>query len=612
MFPKNGAVVFVDAQRSDPLGGIFNIADHFEHTVFIHVHERRFAEAPARGEFGGIGHHERKPVEEVALEIVGEQGGRPGAEDPAVLSGDDLFFSVAGNVARADVKGPVAIVECGLGNPDQLRQVIVHQCVVIIDRGDLVGAVGIKIIDEKATRISVHKRNLKVLGVEQFAIGVQIELQLFVLVGAIERDRGDKRIGGKSGFGKRAERAEIVGPVIERNTCGEVGRLNRHGAMGVAPEARLQFNVIAATHNRQCGIFDPVHADEACVQRFVEHPVHIDAARAELAGILRILGAVEHMGVAGRFHHPLIEVGVQSGILRRQQRHRARRRRAGHARAVEHHEIVGDHIARRLTERGALQRENIGAVRGNIGVRSVITVIRPVIIPIKRIDRKCPAIRRWIHRRGRIAISRRGHKNDPVGHREIDRFLQRLLPRPAAPAVVDDARAVFHRVHNRRDRIGGVAAAIAQKLQRHNTCVRIDPANAVVVIRLSGNRSRHMGSVRTALGLTVDRVAVVVIEIVTEHIVGIAVVIVIDSIARNFAGVLPHPVGDVLMGVVHPRIDDGHNDLIRWKLFSRRGLVPRFGPIHIGIDQPVGAGERPVVDQVNRLAGIVERKEFVQ
>ena len=69
-------------------------------------------------------------------------------------------------------------------------------------------------------------------------------------------------------------------------------------------------------------------------------------------------------------------------------------------------------------------------------------------------------------------------------------------------------------------------------------------------------------------------------------IIHIAVAVIINSVARNFAGIHPHVVGQVFMQIVHARINDRDNHFA-----GARGDVPRFlrqnGARHIVVICPL-------------------------
>ena len=95
----------------------------------------------------------------------------------------------------------------------------------------------------------------------------------------------------------------------------------------------------------------------------------------------------------------------------------------------------------------------------------------------------------------------------------------------------------------------------------------------------------------------VHRVVVVGVEIPAAHVVDEAVVVVINAVAGDFAGVDGDVLGEVGVGPIHAGID--HADDHRGGAVSG---IPGFEHIHVGIG---GA-----VDAVDRLAGVVETVEF--
>ncbi len=299
---------------------------------------------------------------------------------------------------------------------------------------------------------------------------------------------------------------------------------------------------------------------------------------------------------------------MQAGVFGDEQRHRARCGRTGHAGSVEDHKIVADDIAGVLGIGCALGGENIGTVRREVGVVAVVRVISLVIVPIHGVDRNDAAIGRRIEAGRGIAVARCGHKHHVIGHCVINGGLHRRAPGAAAPAVVEHRRAVIHRVNDGGDGIGGIAAVFPEKFERHDFGVRVGPANAVVVVRFGGNRSGHMRTVCAALILNIHRVAIAVIKIHAVDIVRPAVSVVVDSIAGDLAGVRPHLIGEVEMGVVHTGINDGYDNLVGREI----RLLPRFEPVHIGIGERVGSIHRAAVQHIDRLAGVVEREHLFE
>ena len=100
-----------------------------------------------------------------------------------------------------------------------------------------------------------------------------------------------------------------------------------------------------------------------------------------------------------------------------------------------------------------------------------------------------------------------------------------------------------------------------------------------------------------AVVVLVHRVVVVGVEIPAAHVVDEAVVVVVDAVAGDFAGVDGDVVGEVGVRPIHAGIN--HGDDHRGGAVSG---VPSFEHIHVGIG---GA-----VDAVDGLAGVVERVEF--
>jgi hypothetical protein len=75
-------------------------------------------------------------------------------------------------------------------------------------------------------------------------------------------------------------------------------------------------------------------------------------------------------------------------------------------------------------------------------------------------------------------------------------------------------------------------------------------------------------------------IAVVVEEVVAVDVVDEAVVVVINAVAGDLAGVDPDVGGEVGMGVIDAGVDDGHDDVA-----AAGGAVPGLGCVDVGVER---------------------------
>ena len=95
-------------------------------------------------------------------------------------------------------------------------------------------------------------------------------------------------------------------------------------------------------------------------------------------------------------------------------------------------------------------------------------------------------------------------------------------------------------------------------LQAHHLAVESDACHAVVVI-LRGDYSGNMGSV----AVVIHRVVVVSDEVPAVVVIYVAVTVVINSVAGDFACVYPYIVSYIYMIIVHARVYDCDYDIAR-------------------------------------------------
>ena len=138
--------------------------------------------------------------------------------------------------------------------------------------------------------------------------------------------------------------------------------------------------------------------------------------------------------------------------------------------------------------------------------------------------------------------------------------LQRILHQnggcTAAEGHVDDIRAVFVGVADRFCNITVVEiAACHTGLDGHNGSVVSNTNNTNVVVG-GGDDTGNMGTVT----LIVHGAASVCHSIVAVVVIHIAVAIIIPAVIRDFTGVDPDVILQILVGIVHTGIDNGNDD----------------------------------------------------
>ena len=163
----------------------------------------------------------------------------------------------------------------------------------------------------------------------------------------------------------------------------------------------------------------------------------------------------------------------------------------------------------------------------------------------------------------------------------LDGIVQGLRESPAeSPAVVRDLRAVGDRVIQRQYRIVRVATALrVEKLQRHDLGIPVDAGDADAVVADGGDGSRHVRSVI----VVVERITVVVGEVVSVDIVDEAIAVVVDSVVGNFIRIDPHVCREIDVTIIDSRVDHRHDGLAA---ADRR--IPGFRRIDVGVDRAVG------------------------
>ena len=199
-----------------------------------------------------------------------------------------------------------------------------------------------------------------------------------------------------------------------------------------------------------------------------------------------------------------------------------------------------------------------------------------------------------------IAVAGGGDNDDTLGLSELDRHLDGIERRAGqarlgAEADIDDVGSVAHGVTDACGDTAGVAAAVVAKhADVHDRRARGHTGDANIVDPGAGDPS-HMGAVEVVRSVKEQRV--VVDEVPAITVVDIAVGVVVDAVATDFARVGPSRLGEVRVAEVDAGVEhcDDHT------LASRRG-GPGVGDIDVGIGDRTRT--RPVVLQAPLLAEI--------
>ena len=121
---------------------------------------------------------------------------------------------------------------------------------------------------------------------------------------------------------------------------------------------------------------------------------------------------------------------------------------------------------------------------------------------------------------------------------------------------------------------GGTTTIGGQKLKSHDPCVPVYTCGTYSVVSYSTNGASHMGS----MALVIKGICIVVGKVVAINIICVAIAIVVDTIACDFASIAPHVCCKVLVVVVNACIDNSDDGS------AGSGIdVPSFGSIDISI-----------------------------
>ena len=208
----------------------------------------------------------------------------------------------------------------------------------------------------------------------------------------------------------------------------------------------------------------------------------------------------------------------------------------------------------------------------------------------------------------RTVVPRCGHEEDPRGTAGIDRVEEILVESAAAPAVVRHSHVhAVHLAHHRGivDGTNGIGrrsgAAGGEELEAHEGHVPADPHHARAVVAGCSDGAGHVRSVV----VVVHRIAVVVHEVVSVHIVHEAVGVIVHAVTGDLARVGPDVAGQIDVGPIDSSVDDAHHDRA-----TAGGAIPGFWGIDVGIDNAAGLPD--VMEAVEpRILRVVRRGRHV-
>ena len=205
------------------------------------------------------------------------------------------------------------------------------------------------------------------------------------------------------------------------------------------------------------------------------------------------------------------------------------------------------------------------------------------------------------------AVARCGDERDAHIAVRSDGVLEhRRCSGAAAPTVVgdDDVDAVIpphHRgVVERGDGPAGVAdAVVVLEPQRHDGDLPVDPRDAQPVVADGADDARHVSAVAVA----VLDVVVVLDEVPAVDVVYEAVVVVVDAVAGNFAGVGPDVGCQIRVRKVDSGVDHADHDAPR-----SGGDIPGLRRMDVGADHAVAVDGGVVEAPLRREARIIRER----
>ena len=200
--------------------------------------------------------------------------------------------------------------------------------------------------------------------------------------------------------------------------------------------------------------------------------------------------------------------------------------------------------------------------------------IRPIVGMISRANGNRMVIARGIpHLTARI--SRRRHEHNALRVRVLDRIAQEKRALRPSPAHIDHMRAIFYGIENSRCEIVFLQKTTALKPaqprpQCHDLCIGRNPDNSPIVISHRSNNARGVCPVRRFIARIIVADEIIaqtrhtgrVRKIPAPHIVDIPIVIVVNPLcATHFCGIVPDIIAQILVIIIHARIDNRHNNL---------------------------------------------------
>src|SRR5262249_29703084 len=358
-----------------------------------------------------------------------------------------------------------------------------------------------------------------------------------VVAGEVGDGRADgHRVGAEGGLGgKRNVELRVVGAGDGGHCVGQAGdgvAVEREGA-DVGPVERCRVDRLAEGHTelvesagggagerrsgdrRGGGVVLP--GRQCFVQ--VQSPTGDGLAR-------------QRSDWVGVVHHLVDDLPVGPGRVQvLDQGHRAGDERGGHRGAAEGGVaavFVGAVDARaggaefhRVRPVIGERREPVGAGRGGDGDNVVEVVVGGIVGGDVVVG---------------AGVAGGGHEDVTLGAGVVEGVEHRLVIPAAAPAVVGDLRPVIHRVVERQHGVAERPAAVGvQELHRHYLHVPVDAGHADAVVPLGAD---DPGDVR-AVAVVVVGIVVVGNEVPAVDVVDEPVVVVVDSVAGDFAGLRP-------------------------------------------------------------------------
>ena len=180
---------------------------------------------------------------------------------------------------------------------------------------------------------------------------------------------------------------------------------------------------------------------------------------------------------------------------------------------------------------------------------------------------------------------------------------------PAVVAGDDVDPAVLHHGDVVEAGDGGGDAAISrlvEDLARHQLHGPVDAHHTDAVV---AHRSDDPGDVRS-VQIRVHRIGIAVDGIDAVAIVDETIAVVVDTVGVAVRLVAEHVGGEILVVVVDPGIDDGHDDVA-----ATRGDVPGFGGVNVGVVEERDRRVEPpelAIDEARVVGRGLERQAMIR